>query len=683
LQLPASFQPVNDSAGTSEFGYAPTEKELRARKVPARVSESILRGTNPQKDDPNLSEDERSKSRDALVVRTLLDRSFTEAEILSIFKNNPAGCGDYFRNRRAGDRYLLKIIESAHAEIREGVRAAACRADMLPSGYFLDDKRAVWFESIVERAGGNETKRVFVSKSPLRITEIRENVDTGLISIVISYEYLGKSRSNVIPRSQMCNTRSLVAALSGDGAPVNSNNARLMVSYLEAYEHEFADLIPRKKTTSKFGRSAENGKFLLPGLMANVDFEPDGSGDIAIYRAFSARKGTLPGWVEVMNSVARDGFMIPQVAVIASFVPPLQKPLQIPNFILDIFGKTSSGKSTTLKLAASVFGSPFDPDSLIHQWMNTKIAVEQIAGMCSELPIYLDDAQHCSNELKRNLVYMIANGKGKGRSSGHGGLRETLTWRTVALSTSEESLHESSAHEGVRSRLLSVGGFVAPFPQNSGTLVQTLEKGIVVNHGFAGEAFVRHLNGWNASDWAKWERRYQLLRRELAFNSSSDVVGRVGGYIAAIGVAGEIVCPLLGLNFKPDALAAWLVGHLQEQQSSQNMALLALRIIADYYLSNLAAFAGTKEYRASRGKSVLGVSKNGEYIGFTRTSLDAVFLKRRWNQNTILQKLSESRALLLTEADRYTKKVTFGGVKHRLVCIKWSALLPDAVDETG
>lgn len=192
-------------------------------------------------------------------------------------------------------------------------------------------------------------------------------------------------RSNIILRSQMCNARSLVATLSGEGAPINSNNARLLVDYLAAYEHEFSEPIPRQKVTSKFGRSPQSHKFFLPGLSCDTEFSDSGQGDAAVYRAFSARKGSLADWVKIMNSLSERGYMIPQIAVTASFIPPLQKYLEIPNFILDIFGNTSSGKSTTLKLAASVFGNPFDSDSLIHQWMNTKLAIEQIAGMCSEL----------------------------------------------------------------------------------------------------------------------------------------------------------------------------------------------------------------------------------------------------------------------------------------------------------
>jgi hypothetical protein len=377
-----------------------------------------------------------------------------------------------------------------------------------------------------------------------------------------------------------------------------------------------------------------------------------------------------------MNRLERENYMIPQIAVIASFVPPLQKILQIPNFIVDIFGNTSSGKSTTLKLAASVYGKPFDPDSLILQWMNTKLAVEQIAAMCSELPVYLDDAQHCSDDLKRSVIYMIANGKGKARGSGRGGIQETMSWQTVALSTSEEPLYQSSPHEGVRGRLLPIGGIVPAFPVNSASTVQSLEKAINHNHGYAGETFIRHINGWKNKDWMKWQKRYTLLRSELTLNSSSDIVGRVSGYIAAIGVAAEIVCPLLGLNFKPDVMVAWLLNHVQEQQSNQNLVLIALRALAEYYLSNLSLFVGTDAYKHSRN-SLHGISKRGEYIGFMRSALDTVFIRHKWNQTMILNKMSEAGVLHSTEADRHTKKVTIGGVKHRLVCIKWSAILPD------
>jgi hypothetical protein len=38
--------------------------------------------------------------------------------------------------------------------------------------------------------------------------------------------------------------------------------------------------------------------------------------------------------------------------------------------------------------------------------------------------------------------------------------------------------------------------------------------------------------------------------------------------------------------------------------------------------------------------------------------------------------LAEAGVLWVTEKDRHTKKVSMEGIMHRMVCIKWQAILP-------
>ncbi len=470
----------NASSNSSANGIsvaAPTIDALRARRVPAKVLEAIITGNHTVRTGTNAGRDDDQSSRDFWIASSLLERGFTEEEVKSVFRNHPSGCGSKWAQKKHGEKYLDVTVAKAVVRVEENRigkeegEGVGFSADSMPPGYHSGKDGSVWLVAPPTREGG-DSKMTLVADSPLRISEIHENIDTGQISVVIAYSYLARQRSTTILRAQMCDTRSLVAALSGEGAPVTSNNARLVVSYLTAYEHAFSGSIPHKKVTSKFGRGRGSNTFFLPGLAADIEFAPTGPGDSAIYRAYASRKGTLKGWVDVMNNLADGNLIIPQIAVTAAFVPPLMRILQIPNFIVDIYGNTSSGKSTTLKLAASVFGRPLDPESLVHQWMNTKVAIEQVAGMCSELPIFLDDAQHCPDDLKKTVIYMIANGKGKGRGARGGGVRETMSWQTVALSTSEEPLHEASPHEGARGRLLPIGGISPPFPSNSGNLVQ-------------------------------------------------------------------------------------------------------------------------------------------------------------------------------------------------------------------
>ncbi len=201
---------------------------------------------------------------------------------------------------------------------------------------------------------------------------------------------------------------------------------------------------------------------------------------------------------------------------------------------------------------------------------------------------------------------------------------------------------------------------------------------MAVNHGHAGAAFIRHLNGWTEAEWFRWQGRYFGLRTELLKSSSSNLLGRVSGYIAAIQLAAEIVCPLVGLPFKADVVGAWLKLHLDEQQADQNLVLAALRALADYFVANARHFAGDGHYK--RG-TVLGAVKRGQYVGFLRSTFETVCKPRRWHLTALLNKLAEVGALLVTEGDRYSKKVSIDGVKHRMICIKWSALLPEDFDK--
>jgi hypothetical protein len=619
---------------------------LQQRGVSADVIESIITGRAGIEARAGFNGE---SGRDIWIASILFEKMFEEEEIKTIFRSHPNGCGSNWARKKDGEKYLKQILQRAALRRMTGEvwqeEGESTPGTELPSGYVLREG-AIWFDPSVLDADKKPPKSIQVSSSFIRITKIQENIDTGEISLSIAFDYLDKARHVLILRSEMADSRKLVAALAGAGAPITSNNARLVTAYLAAYEHAFASTIPRQKVTSRFGRGRTGSMFFFPGLNSTIAFAPSSSGDAALYRAYSSRRGSLGGWLEVIHTLADDGLIIPQIAVLASLVPPLQKGLQIPNFILDLYGNSSTGKSTSLKLAASVYGRPHDPDSLVLQWMNTQVAVEQVAGLCSELPIYLDDAQHCSVDLKRSIIYMIANGRGKGRSAQGRGIRETASWHTVALSSSEAPLHESSPHEGARGRILPIGGRTPAIPAGMGSLVRSLERAVIQNHGHAGETYIRHLNGWTEVDWSKWRTRYSGIRSELLRSSSSDLLGRVSGYIAAIQLAAAVSCPLLDLRFNSDVIGAWLMLHLDEQQSNQNLVLVALRELSDFYVANMTHFAGDGSYSRERRVSIYGASKQQKYVGFLRSTIETIFRARKWSPTAVLNKLAEAGAFM-------------------------------------
>jgi hypothetical protein len=274
------------------------------------------------------------------------------------------------------------------------------------------------------------------------------------------------------------------------------------------------------------------------------------------------------------------------------------------------------------------------------QWMNTRVAVEQIAGMCSELPVFLDDAQHCPDDLKRAVVYMIANGKGKGRGAkgaASGRRLRGTRWRSHirrALARVEPPRRRTW-------RILPVGGAIPPFRPGTGAFVQSLERAITVNHGHAGEAFIKHINGWSDFDWYEWQRRYTRMRTELLRGSSSDLVGRVSGYIAAIHLRGRCM-PASGAAVQARCRRGVAdVPHRGAAVGSKSCPARPSRTCGSLRLEPYN-FAGDGRYEESEKRELCTVPLRNTFYVASCVAPSRHSSARKWNATAVLNKMGRS-----------------------------------------
>ncbi|MCQ6307615.1 DUF927 domain-containing protein, partial [Bacillus cereus] len=100
-------------------------------------------------------------------------------------------------------------------------------------------------------------------------------------------------------------------------------------------------------------------------------------------------------------------------------------------------GSTSTGKTTALKVAASVWGT----NQLVNEFNATKVSVERKAAFLNSFPLLLDDSRKADERLLQSFVYTFSGGRSKGRGSVGGSQRE-YTWRNIMLTTGEVSLNE-------------------------------------------------------------------------------------------------------------------------------------------------------------------------------------------------------------------------------------------------
>lgn len=108
-------------------------------------------------------------------------------------------------------------------------------------------------------------------------------------------------------------------------------------------------------------------------------------------------------------------------------------------------GTSSSGKTTALKVAASVWGSPSAYPRL---WRATANGLEGLAALHNDGLLILDELSQIDPREAGEAAYLLANGQGKARASRTGTARQSARWRMLFLSAGEESLTALMARAG-------------------------------------------------------------------------------------------------------------------------------------------------------------------------------------------------------------------------------------------
>ena len=122
----------------------------------------------------------------------------------------------------------------------------------------------------------------------------------------------------------------------------------------------------------------------------------------------------------------------------ANTAAPLLAPLAVENGGFHIFGPSSCGKSTALRVAASVYGGP----DYITTWRATDNGLEGTAAAHNDTLLIMDEMGQVSPNIVGDVVYMLANGEGKSRADRRGNARRTKRWRVAILSSGEIDLDE-------------------------------------------------------------------------------------------------------------------------------------------------------------------------------------------------------------------------------------------------
>ncbi len=152
---------------------------------------------------------------------------------------------------------------------------------------------------------------------------------------------------------------------------------------------------------------------------------------------FLESRGTFEEWMAHIGKYIKNNPSLIFTAGTA-FAPVLMNDLNVESGGFNFYGSSSVGKTSAIMVANSIWASP----NWKNTWRSTDNALEGLCCAHNDAFMALDELGQATPEVVGNSAYMIANETAKLRANRHGDMTEVKKWRTLFVSTGEESVEQ-------------------------------------------------------------------------------------------------------------------------------------------------------------------------------------------------------------------------------------------------
>lgn len=507
----------------------------------------------------------------------------------------------------------------------------------------------------------------------LEVKEVKTDIVTGKVFIVLKY-YQNGYREITIPREHLTKSK-LLNMLPKYGLDVSDINICNVLHYL-MYSEEQADytLTHSKSGWCNVGRE----EVYLHNEVLGSNIVSRYNGELAI-----KPMGTLADELNIYNSKVVGNKHLELALILGLSAPVSSYFREITNTnvqFYNIYGESTTGKTTALMLATAPFGMPSkSKEGLIKTWLATDNAIIGYLRNNHGLPVAIDEASVRGNKSYTNLIYQIVDGIDKARLQGDMEMRERQEWSGTVLSTAENSLLKKSNHNnGLRVRLMEFGNLQWT---NSAEEAEELKELLQSNYGNVGIEFVKHFID---SDDEDLMNEFELIKEEVKemIVESDEFTHRVVNKIAIVALTAKLAKDYLGLCINYKSIIRLLLKFDKEQIKDRQIDSKALEYVKGEITRNINKFIHKVDETILRGdKKVL---PSGEILGrleknnvgkyneawIPRPILETMLLRGGFTDvNVILNKWRDKK-IISCDKDKYTKKrMLVKGISQRVVVI--------------
>lgn len=402
-----------------------------------------------------------------------------------------------------------------------------------------------------------------ICSHPIMPVERLINIDTSIEKVKLAF-YKDKRWQYLIVERNTLASKNKILQLANSGIEVNENNAKELITFLNATIQMNMETIPLNNAVTHLGWTE---KGFVPYVK---DFKFDGDRSFEGIFKDIRKKGDYELWKEYIRKLRENETL--HLIIAASFASPLIEKVHINSFILHLWGKSGTGKTIALMAAMSVWGNP-KIGHLVKNLNSTNVGLERLSAFLNNIPFAGDELQAIKNKYTdfSELIYSLTQGEGKSRGTVDGGIQEQLKWANLFLTTGEEPITSVYSKEGVKNRVIEVEEN-EPIVENGHEAAMFLNE----NYGEAGKEFIENLPS----------EEYLIQRHAEIFEQINKGSGKQANALALILLADEIVSKNI-FQDKPLTIEQIAKYHTEDIDEAERI----YELIVDYFYRNINKFS--------------------------------------------------------------------------------------------
>ena len=506
----------------------------------------------------------------------------------------------------------------------------------------------------------NGTKRI--TYEPYYINAVGKDVNSKIEYVEMKYGK-GMKKTRRIERQKISKTNDIIEE-SKYGCPVDSGNALDLIKFFRSwYAINRADF-PTFEVVTQLGWQKD--RFILPERVISDNGSTTNVNYIGNIRTGAYReRGSLKEWVRVIKKFGdlKDGHII-RFLIYAGFTAVLVEKLGIRPFVIHLHGDTSKGKTTALKIIASIFGKPAESYTMT-RWKSTQTFIIRYLEQLKNLPLIIDEL---SSERNGNnidaILYQFESGVSKGKASkgNANSFEEQRTFATGIFSSGEPPIISDQAYTGAEVRTWQFTG--QPFGESNAVLVAEVEKMIEENYGVAFEYFLKSYFA-NSNLYEELNNKDDNFLDNKNFN---DIENRIMKQIKPIYITGTLVNELFKFEWDVDAdmkeIFKQLTNNLKSEGSKDRTVDKLLAEINGMYQQNIKGFYEVQP--DMNGKQVANITKSGGKVSGFVFGRDMGWIKKDFIEKFNLEAKSGTKGRYVLNMLLDGKVISKGRVQKRV-----------------